>query len=326
MALVMVGFLIGGDLAGILREHGRAVVWITIGKLIGTFVVLCAGMAALGVGWELALLLAAIATATDPAATADVVRESGADGPFESTLLGVVALDDAGGLILFSLVLAVLAAAAGASAGETRLIGARELVGAVVVGVCVGLPMAAMTGRIEPGEPTQIEALAAVFLCGGLASLVGASFLLSAVILGVVVAVRARHHRRPFREIEGVEWPFLVLFFVLAGASLDVGALRQVGWALTLYIALRVGGMTLGSWLGARIADAEPPVRRWMGVALLPQAGIALGMALVAARRFPEFGEPLLAVVIASTAIFEIVGPVFTRVALLRAGEASGAA
>ena len=141
------------------------------------------------------------------------------------------------------------------------------------------------------------------------------------MVLGAVVAARAHHHRRPFRAIEGIEWPFLVLFFVLAGASLDLSVLGRAGLALVVYVVMRVVGMALGCWCGARAVGADPAVQRWMGMALLPQAGVALGMALVAARRFPEVGNSLLALVIATTAFFELVGPVLARYALSRAGE-----
>lgn len=321
IALVMVGFLLGGELAESVRRYGRTVAAVAAGKLLGAFALVGGGLLLAGLGWEAALLLAAIATATAPAATVDVVHEAKARGPFARTLLGVVAVDDAGGLVLFSVVMAAVVASTGSGGAEALLVGGRELGGALLVGIAIGLPMAALTGRIEPGEPTLVEALAGVFLCGGIAAMLGASPLLSAMVLGAVVAARAQHHRRPFRAIEGIEWPFLVLFFVLAGASLDPLALGGAGMALAVYAVLRVAGMTVGCWLGARAVGADPSVQRWMGLALLPQAGVALGMALAAARRFPEFGDSLLALVIATTTLFELVGPVLARFALVQAGE-----
>ena len=182
--------------------------------------------------------------------------------------------------------------------------------------------MAYLTGRIQQGEPTLVEALGVVFLCGGIAIWLKVSFLLASMVLGIVVTNLARHHTRPFHAIENIEWPFLILFFVLAGASLHIKSLSQIGLVGSAYIILRIIGRFLGAWGGGAISHAEPLLRRWMGMALMPQAGIALGMALVVTQRFPHLGKIILPVVIGATVIFEVIGPVLTRIALVRVGEA----
>jgi len=321
MALVMVGFLLGGILARSAREHGREIVTISLWKMLGAFLAVATGLLLAGVSWELAVLLGAISTATAPAAIADVVHEVRATGPFTDTLLGIVALDDAWGLILFSLCLAAVEATNGQGGLGALVFGARELGGAVLLGVAVGTPMAMLTGRIERGEPTLAEALGGVFLCGGLAMWLDVSFLLAAMVQGAVVAALARHHRRPFDAIEGIEWPFMILFFVLAGASLHVASLAALGPLVLAYVLLRGGGTLLGTRLGAKLSGVAPTFGRWLGPALLPQAGVALGMALIAAQRIPKLSEEILPVVIAATAFFELVGPVLARHALRRAGE-----
>ena len=122
MALVMVGFLLGGQFTlGAVREHGREILWISILAVVVTAVVVFAMLAPLGVGIPLALLFAGIAPATDPAATVDVVREAKAEGPFTRTLLGVVAVDDAWGLILFSFCSAAAAAVSGLDGVDSAL-------------------------------------------------------------------------------------------------------------------------------------------------------------------------------------------------------------
>jgi NhaP-type Na+/H+ or K+/H+ antiporter len=320
MALVMVGFLLGGGLARSAREHGREIVTFSISKVLGAFAVVGGGLLLSGVRWEIAVLLAAIAPATAPAAINDVVRELRATGSFARTLLGIVALDDAWGLILFSLSLAAVEAANGLGGIETLLFGVREVGGALVLGVGVGIPMAALTGRVERGEPTLAEALGGVFLCGGLAMWLEVSFLLAAMVQGAVVAALARHHRRPFDAIEGIEWPFMILFFVLAGASFQVPSLAALGSLVVLYAVLRCGGIAAGTQVGARLGGAGPRVGGLLTLALLPQAGVAMGMALIAAQRFPDLSEQVLPVVITATVLFEVVGPVLARYALRRAG------
>jgi NhaP-type Na+/H+ or K+/H+ antiporter len=323
MALVMVGFLLGETLTlSELRERGRLVVWISAVAVVFTALATMAGLFLLGVSLPLAALLGAIATATDPVATSDVVREMKADGLFSRTLLGIVALDDAWGLIVFSFALSLADALAGAAGTQALISGLRELGGAIALGAGLGVPMAYITGRIYPGEPTLAEALGIVFLCGGLAMWLHVSFLIAAMAMGAVVANLATHHDRPFHAIEGIEWPFMILFFVLAGASLNTRSLLQLGVVGGAYVVLRFLSRLPGGWLGARLADGPPLLRRWIGSALMPQAGVAVGMSLVAAERFPDLGSRILPIAIASTVLFEIFGPVLTRHALVASGEA----
>ena len=192
----------------------------------------------------------------------------------------------------------------------------REIGGAVLLGLAIGLPAAYLTGRIRPGQPMLIEALGLVFLCGGLAIMLEVSFLIAAMVLGAVIANLAKHHDYPFHAIEGIEWPFMVIFFVLAGASLEIDALKELGMLGVIYILSRITGKYIGSMIGCSVSGAGSQINRWMGPALLPQAGVAIGMALVASEHFPVYAQTLLTIVISSTIFFEIIGPVFTRMAL----------
>jgi Kef-type K+ transport system membrane component KefB len=201
----------------------------------------------------------------------------------------------------------------------------REVGGALLLGGVLGLLAGLLTQRIRPGEPTLLEALGIVLLTAGLATLWNLSFILAAITLGAVMTNVARHHERAFHEIEHIEWPFLLLFFVLAGASLHLDVLLGVGVLGFAYVALRVIGKIGGGVLGVALAGGNPTLRRWLGPALLPQAGIALGLALIIEQRFPEIDGYLLTMVIAATVIFEIFGPPCTRLALRRAGEAGQA-
>jgi len=326
LALVMVAFLLGGELTlALLREHGRAVLVISLVVVGVTAAIVATGLLALGWPAPVALLLAAIATSTDPAAVSDVVRETHARGPFTKTLLGVVAVDDAWGIMAMSVALAlVLGLRSPEAARVVAVDGFVDLAGAVLVGCAIGVPMALLSGRVRAGEPTQAEALGGVLLCGGIALLLDVSFLLAAMTMGVVVANLARHHRRPFRAIEGIEWPFLVLFFVLSGASLQVTELGTAATLTLAYVLVRVLGRIAGGWLGSLLSGRSPSART-VGVALLPQAGIAIGMALVVSQRVPEVGGPILTATVAGTIVFEIVGPILTRLALVRSGEAKAA-
>ena len=167
-----------------------------------------------------------------------------------------------------------------------------------------------------------VEALGIVFVCGGVAIMLDVSFLIASMVMGAVITNLARHHEYPFHAIEGIEWPFMVIFFVLAGASIELGAVREIGFIGIVYILCRATGKYLGAMLGSHCCKAGKETKQWMGIALLPQAGVAIGMALVASEHFPEYRQTLLSVIISTTIFFEIIGPVFTRMALQRARNA----
>jgi Kef-type K+ transport system membrane component KefB len=323
IALLMVGFLLGGKLSIVsMRQYGRQVLWISVFEVLGVSAVVLAGLMLCGVRTELALLLAGIAPASAPAAITNVVEETRAKGRFTDTLLGIVAIDDAWGLVIFSLMLAgasMVSGSGGVIAG--LLLGGRELGGALLIGVLLGVPFTWLANRIRAQEPMQAEALGFVLVCGGMAVWIGASYLLAAMLMGMVVTNHARSDAS-FESIRQLEWPIMILFFVLAGASLDTGKLPEIGLIGLLYILLRMAGLMGGAWIGGSLSRASATVKRWMGLALMPQAGVALGMALVAGNRFPQVKDAILPLIIGTTVVFEIVGPVLARISLNRSGEA----
>lgn len=222
----------------------------------------------------------------------------------------------------FASILLVVAKAIVGDGGLTILMNSLwEVGGAVAVGAAVGVPAAFLTGRLQDGEPIQTEALSLVFLCAGMAIWLEVSYLLAGMVAGAVVVNLAKHHNRPFHEIERIEWPFMVLFFVLAGAALNLSSLQTIGIIGVAYIFFRTLSRVFGGWLGATMAGAPSLHRSWIGVALVPQAGVALGMALIAGNHLPDLKETLLAVAIGSTVVFEVAGPVLTQLALRQVGE-----
>jgi len=323
ISLAMIGFLLGQHMTlQRVRKLGRTVLSISAGEVIMAALLMMVVLTLFGVPPHIALLLAGIAPASAPAATVDVVHEYSACGKFTNTMLGIIAIDDAWGLFIFSVMLAVAQAIhGGGGVTDAMISGAWEITGAVILGMVLGVPMAYITGRIRPGEPTQAEALGLVMICAGLAVWFEVSYILAAMILGSVVASSATHHERPFNAIEGIEWPFLILFFLLAGSSMHLSALIDAGWLAIGYILLRASGQVLGVLIGGFICGAEPKIRNWLGFTLFPQAGVAIGMALLAAQRFPESKDIILPVVLGATVIFEVVGPAVTRMVLTHVGD-----
>ncbi|MGD9851125.1 MAG: cation:proton antiporter [Nitrospirales bacterium] len=323
IALSMMGFLVGHHMTlPSLRKRGKPVLWISIGEVLGAAVAMFLGLILLGFPPAVSLLLAGIAPASDPVAIIDVIREIKDNGEFSKTLESVVGIDDAWGLMIFSFLLAIAQTFYGeGNRWDIVLVGIWEIGGALLLGLLLGIPMAYLTGRLQPGEPTQIEALGIVLFCGGMAVWLHVSCILAGMALGATVANLATHHRRPFTAIEGIEWPFMILFFILAGAVLELESLRAVSWLGLAYILLRLIGLVGGAWVGGILSEVPLVWQRWMGMALWPQAGVALGMALLAGQHLPELKEVILPVAIGSTIIFELIGPVMTRIALLKVGK-----
>lgn len=324
-ALTMVAFLLGSSLSlSNLMSHGRLILALSIAIAAVTVAVVALGLSALGAEPGLALILAAIATATAPAATLDVIQQSGVKSPFTDTLKGVVAVDDAWGLIAFSVALAAAGIFDGASANSVVATALWELLGAVALGVAVGAPAAWFTGRITHGDPLRTEALGIVFLTSGLAIWAEVSFLIAGMCAGAMIVNFASHHTRAFHEIEHLEWPFMILFFILAGASLEPQALISLGALGAGFVLLRVVARLIGAALGARVGGASAGEGVLYGTALLPQAGVAVGMALVAGEVMPRLAEAILTVTIASTVAFELLGPFATAWAIRQSERRTG--
>lgn len=325
LALLMVGFLIGGKLTrSALKDSSSAIVSISIGASLITSIIVTLGLLLFNVPLPLAIILGCIAAATDATAVFDVVSQSLGKSEnaklnqFKSMLLSVVALDDAWALILFGLGISFVFALSGGCEQGLLVHAMTDIGGGILLGMLLGLPTAYITGRLSPGKPVMSEALGVVFLCGGIALWLNVSFLIAAMVLGAVVANLAKHHDYPFHAIEGIEEQFMLIFFILAGATLNFEAVQQIGWIGAGYIALRIIGKLIGGFIGAKLGEVNQGTQHWVGPALLPQAGVAIGMGLVATSLMPEFGSQLLAAIICSTIFFELVGPIMTMQAIKR--------
>lgn len=321
LALAMVGFLLGEEFVGNANQHSRKVLGFATVVTLLTATAVTLGVLAVGGSVPLALILGGIATATDPAATLDLVRETRARGPLTDLVKGTVASDDVLGVMVFSFTLAAAEMWQGVGSPTQELARAAwEIIGAVVLGLVAGIPMAWMTGRLRPGEPAALEALGFVLLVAGVASHWEVSFLMASMTLGGTVAWRAKHYTRAVHEIEGFSTPLLAMFFFLAGFQLELESLLSLGVTGLTYVLARIAGRLGGSRLVGQIGISRPLSRR-AGWCLLPQAGVAIGLGLIAAERLPEIGNVVLPIAIGATVLFEVVGPIAARIALSRAGE-----
>lgn len=319
VALSMIGFLLGSKLSfGSLKKIGGDVIKISLAVVFVTLLCVFIGLAITGIPIEVALILAALSTATAPAAVFDVVHELKSKSKFSKLLLNIVAIDDAWCLIVFSFMMALAHLTQGHIVNTSQLlIGLiNEIGGAALIGFALGIPTAYFSGRIKPGEATLIEALGIVFIGCGIALWLGVSFILTTMVLGMTVVNLAKHHKRTFSAIEDIEWPFMVIFFIFAGTEINFNMISIAGVTGLSYVIFRVIGKILGGWIGGAIVKSKSKFKLWIGPALMPQAGVAIGLGLTSTQVFPDFKNQILSVVLSSTIIFEIFGPVLTRKAL----------
>ena len=328
VALGFIAFSVGGEFRmTYIRRVGMTPVTIACLEALGATV--CVTLAMLAIGQDLAfsLMMGAIAAATAPAATIMVIRQYQAKGPVSETLLTVVALDDAVALMLFGLATAVAQQLVNGSSGNMLLTVLKplyEIGGSLLLGGLIGL-LLTLPLRFFKKQGNRLSlTIGTVFLAVSLAGLLELSALLVCMALGAVF-VNVSSQAGPVMTItDQFTPPVLMLFFVLSGAQLDIGVLPSIGLVGVTYVVIRAAGKMLGAFLGAKWMKAPPNVAKYLGPSLIPQAGVAIGLSLLATEVVPEYGAVIRAVVLCGTLIYEIIGPVVTKISLQKAGEIQG--
>ena len=344
ITLGLIALTIGGEFYWVkLKSMGKGIFLITLVQLVTAFLTTTLGLFLFKMELPFAMLLGAIATATAPAATVAIVQSLNATGKFVDYLYGVVALDDAGAVIIFGIVFAVVSAVAGPGAaqsaamggGETLLIIGEalfEVVASVALGVFSGFLIHSLVRKNRKQNDILIISIGLVFLTIGTTTVFHLSPLLTNMAAGAaLINLGARNHRI-FHILEPLTPPMYALFFVLAGTELDLSVLADTRVLILglVYIAFRAVGKYGGVVLGARLSRASPGITRYLGLCMLPQAGVAIGLTLII--QTSPFGEYLsqtqgqvlsdiLNIVLISVFINEIFGPPISKTALVKGLE-----
>ncbi len=328
VALSMIAFRLGDAFVDLdfFKEGPRVFAISALKTIVASALVFAVAYAIRG-DLVLALLLAGLAPASAPAATLDVISETNAKGPLTSTIVGVLAIDNVLGVTLFTALLIVAEVVSGRGEPTQELLaGLYEIGGAVVLGLAIGWLMARLAGRLRAGKVSLLQITGFVFLCAGLAYQIHVSYLLACIFLGATVAkTRAQPKKNIFVTVEEVSEPFLVIFFLLAGCELDLSALKELGLIGIAYVLARCLGFVIGGGLAARLVGAQPVVKAHIGWSLFPQAGVALGLAVITLERFPQLGQLLVSIIVSTTVVFELFGPTVTRWRLSQAEETAEA-
>ncbi len=330
VALGFIAYSIGSEFKlSYLREIGLKPIIITIFEGCGASLVVFAALALLGTPMPLTLALSAIAAATAPAATLMVVRQYKANGPVTKMLLPVVAMDDALGLILYAVLMALARTIERGTALTAWTLVFQpliQIVGSLGLGVVLGLILVYVLRFFHSRGNKLALTIMMVFAGVGLCTMLDWSSLLCCMMTGATMVNLCRQSNVMLEQCDRFTPPLFLLFFVLSGANLDLSVLPSVGMVGVAYVLARAAGKSLGATAGALAERCEPSIIKYLGFTLIPQAGVAIGMAQLALTRLPAYGQQIQAVVLAGTLIYELVGPVITKVALSKAGEIPQAA
>ncbi len=331
IALGLIAITIGSEFRiAKLRTTGRNILIITVVQLLATFGAVTIALRFFGAPLPMALLLGAIASATAPAATVAIATELRARGPLVSTLFGVVALDDAFCIMLFGFVMAFAAAmVGGAGAGGPAamvLHPLREIFVSILIGTVLGYVVHRLVLNRKSTNEIIVVVLGFVLLTSGITVSLHVSPLIANMMMGFVLVNLSAKNARIMRILEPLGPPIYAAFFALAGTELDIRTLAATGTLGLVYLLARAAGKYGGAYLGCVAANESRITTKYLGLGLLPQAGVAIGLILVLQdtevfTHLPYMGR-MVNIVLASILVNEVVGPPLTKLAL----EASGSA
>jgi len=328
IALGIIAFSLGESfLFSSFKEIGRAVFYISIAAALLPAVLVTLGLHFLfNQPLSIALLFGAISSATAPAATLMVVREYKAKGNLTNTLLGVVAIDDAWCLIIFSLAFAfsrdiLQSEAVNPSWLKVIYPFVKEIILVAILGSASAVLCTFASRYIKLKSDLLIYILGFLLLNTGLALYCHLSLLLTNIVFGAVLVNLSPTSFKFFDLIKSIDAPLYLIFFILAGANLEIALLQGIVLMVISFIVLRSLGKLAGAYLGGYLSQAEDKIRKYLGWGLLPQAGVAIGLALIVKEELPQVGNILFPTIIAATVFYEIAGPIFTRYAIFASKE-----
>ena len=330
VALAAIAFSVGSEfLLKDIKKSGKDVMIITLAEVFGAVaLVFLVTFFIFNQALEFSLVIASMSAATAPAGILMVVRELKARGPLVNTILPVVAIDDAVGIVVFSIFLSIAKLTSGVGTFSLfQFIWAPlyEVGGSLILGGILGFILSYIAPKAKSREELLSLVLGFIIIATGMSNFFAFSPLLTSMMLGGVLINMMQNANRVFNLIDEFTPPVYLLFFTIAGASLDISVLSKVGLLGLGYILARAGGKIIGATLGAKYVKAKPKVTKYLGMSLLTQGGISIGLSMIVARELPQYSEAIITVILFSVLIYEIAGPILAKIAIQKAGEENGA-
>ncbi|MEW6412523.1 MAG: cation:proton antiporter [Candidatus Zixiibacteriota bacterium] len=322
IALGLIMFAIGGVFEiHHIRSVGKKTIWLTIGQSLGAAMFIAVSLLIIGMDWFPALLLATIGIEIAPAATILVLREYEARGDFTDTLITIVATSNIVCILSFEFVFSLGQIREGTSLLYAAMSPLYELGGSLVIGSAVGYVISKWEQHVEDQAELLMIIVAGVMLVIGLATTLNLQPLFAALIMGAVTTNLSLMHRLIYIELRQVEQPLYIAFFVLAGASLHLELLPALGLAGITYLVSRPVGKIIGIYAVSRWKNLSTDVRKYLGLGMLVQAGVAIGLVNVINDADPQLGNTITPLVLASIIIYETAGPPVIRWVLYKVRE-----
>lgn len=323
IALAFIAFGVGKFFKKeVIMEAGLKVIVITVFEALAAGILVTVSMRLLfHMDWNFALLLGAIATATAPASTMMTIHQYHAKGDFVNTLLQVVALDDVVCLLTFSVVVAVVnARTAGHISMTDVVLPIVTNAGGILLGFLCGILLSRLLTPNRSKDNRLILAVAMLLGISGVCAFFGLSPLLSCMIFGATY-MNITDDRKLFKQVNRFTPPVMSMFFIISGMNLDLGAFQTAGIIGVSYFAIRIIGKYAGVYAGCLLTSMPAHIKKYMGLALIPQAGVAIGLAFLGQRLLPpEMGSLLLTIILSSSVLYELVGPVCAKMSFFLSG------
>lgn len=332
-ALGIVAFIIGSEMRiGALRKLGKGIVVILLGEALGAVFLVTLCIYFLTRQIHTAVIFGALAAATAPAGTVAILQQYKSKGVLTNTIYAIVGMDDGLAIIVYAFAAALAKmflthhsiSLAGIINGPII-----EILGSLLLGGLIGITLGYFGRKLRGKSEILVISLGSILMCTGLSNYFHLSLILANMSLSMVFAsVFLRANRRAYEGIDFVTTSVFTIFFVMAGAHLQIKLLPAIGLLGLIYILCRSFGKMGGAYLGAVVSKAKPVVRKYLGLGLLSQAGVAIGLAILVTKEFGSMGSAghdlailVINTITATTIVFEIVGPISAKFAISRAGE-----
>lgn len=329
IALAAIAFSIGNEfLLSDMKKVGKRIFFLTVTEVIGAFLVVFIAMFFIfRQPFEFSIVIASMSAATAPAGIVMVIRELRADGPLVKTILPVVALDDALGIMVFGVALSLAKMTSGLEEFTLfKIVSAPliEIFGSLLLGFLLGVVMTYLAKKAKGRDELLKISLAFILASVGVSNFFNLSPLLTAMMMGGTLVNLKQNSKRIFGTLNEFTPPINLLFFTLAGMSLDLKVLASVSFLGVGYILARAIGKIVGAGVGARVLGESKMMQKYLGLSLLTQGGISIGLSSIVASELPQFSESIITVILFSVLVFEIVGPILAKIAITRVGEVDG--
>ncbi|PUU90075.1 cation:proton antiporter [Halanaerobium sp.] len=331
ISLAFIAFTIGSELSlKTIRRLGKSIFYIVIIQSFAAFGLVAAAVYFFGWPLYMGLLLGAIATATAPAATVMVIQEYQAEGPLTSTMMAVIGIDDAVALIVFSLISPIAFAQYKGGAeihfGEMMIHPLIEITGAVIIGLVIGYLAQFLISGYNQKIKKLLSALLMILLSTSISIYMGFSPLIANMTVGFSVRNFAKKNLQISEYFETITIPLYALFFIIAGTEIRFSEMGSKSFFViaAVYFIARTIGKIGGASLAAEISGAAENIKKYIGLGLLPQSGVAIALAYSVQKQYveaPEIGLLIFNTLILTAAVTEIFGPLLTKYALLKSGE-----